>query len=743
MNLNLISPEGNGFAYNVRFAEPIIIPENASVSFNWGQFERDNKVRFSETQQITLNLVEEGTGGAVLPYWDWYDNGRYASNPVGVFRKNGELRIASDLTFEIDKGSYTLSELQTAIGKAFAGEGTNKRICNYSTNDRGGVIPMSPPFAARTTNTSLICQTQCLVLPPIQQNQTFLELGIVPLHITQPMSLDMSHKKDVTLITSGLVGDPHIGITKTNSTTDGTFEGNGRTNATSYNSYNLGAPYNHEGGNFSQYDKVSNELINGGFDDFQECNGIFVKLLQEYDAQQGNIYVGLYSQSYAGVNDEGNTDGTDGTVTDFSISSQNLTDRTNLANLVNIQSKNKPNGDNRSFVPQSYFGVEIVGEHSGSAGTENDTEPMTMNFYSACLGQHTKTLNDNIENMFLIGSVELDSYRDATINDPVEFVIQTYSFDLDSSSNRGELHIEDITNRFNVGQVNIRVGLKTHYTDRPNGYAIVYDSYLGMNQPFPATLPNLGVTRQSFSAEFMDSMKAAKTTANNASSMNMAEAKASGFPFAPIVAFTESDEGVEINYVGAPDNNFSDDRTHSLIRKYSLTMSNELVNLFHTTTKTNFTLEAKLASSASYDTMLRYMNYFYSHEGGFQGAHFDNNPFIYRDNHIINQALTDKFAVVLNNLPIKSFKNTSDKSKSGYRKPILANIPAPFSGSRLNVGAEGTIVGSYVSSLGINNRLSNQVMTTNNIDVQIIDLENDRPAEQLTKSIVNFTISAE
>ena len=73
----------------------------------------------------------------------------------------------------------------------------------------------------------------------------------------------------------------------------------------------------------------------------------------------------------------------------------------------------------------------------------------------------------------------------------------------------------------------------------------------------------------------------------------------------------------------------------------------------------------------------------------------------------------------------------------------MANIPAPFSGSRFNVGDEGTIVGSYQSSLGVVSRLSNQVITTNNIDVQIIDLDSDRLALQLTKSIVNFTISAE
>ena len=64
-NFNLISPEGNGFNFNVRFDEPIIVPENASVHMNWCQFERDNKIVFLAPQTIKLINID------VLPYFDW------------------------------------------------------------------------------------------------------------------------------------------------------------------------------------------------------------------------------------------------------------------------------------------------------------------------------------------------------------------------------------------------------------------------------------------------------------------------------------------------------------------------------------------------------------------------------------------------------------------------------------------------------------------------------------------------
>jgi len=117
MNFNVISPQGNGFNYNVRFDEPIVIPENASITMNWGQFERDSSIRFSENQSITV------VPNKVLPYWDYHNNGVGKidkGDGTMIYRKN-EPRNKTDLVFEIPAGKYTLSSLQEKINTLLKG----------------------------------------------------------------------------------------------------------------------------------------------------------------------------------------------------------------------------------------------------------------------------------------------------------------------------------------------------------------------------------------------------------------------------------------------------------------------------------------------------------------------------------------------------------------------------------------------------------------------------------------------
>ena len=93
MNFTCISPKNNGFNYNVRFNEPIIIPENAAVQMNFAQFERDNKIRFTEAQSITL------VPDIIYPTYDWFNNG--AGKVGGAYRKN-QPRNNTDLKFDLN-----------------------------------------------------------------------------------------------------------------------------------------------------------------------------------------------------------------------------------------------------------------------------------------------------------------------------------------------------------------------------------------------------------------------------------------------------------------------------------------------------------------------------------------------------------------------------------------------------------------------------------------------------------------
>ncbi len=57
-SVNLVSPLNNGFDYNVRFREPVLIPKNAKVYLNHASFTRDSEIYFTQNQTVTLNELD-------------------------------------------------------------------------------------------------------------------------------------------------------------------------------------------------------------------------------------------------------------------------------------------------------------------------------------------------------------------------------------------------------------------------------------------------------------------------------------------------------------------------------------------------------------------------------------------------------------------------------------------------------------------------------------------------------------
>ena len=56
--INLVSPNNNGYEYNVRFREPILIPSNAKIYLNYASFSRDSEIYFNDTQTITISNMD-------------------------------------------------------------------------------------------------------------------------------------------------------------------------------------------------------------------------------------------------------------------------------------------------------------------------------------------------------------------------------------------------------------------------------------------------------------------------------------------------------------------------------------------------------------------------------------------------------------------------------------------------------------------------------------------------------------
>ncbi len=215
-------------------------------------------------------------------------------------------------------------------------------------------------------------------------------------------------------------------------------------------------------------------------------------------------------------------------------------------------------------------------------------------------------------------------------------------------------------------------------------------------------------------------------------------------PFNVIMSATNSGEGIDEFFMNGINPQGNSGRVHhhpfvyhtdSIVEQYSLKCSNQLANLFRVTNTNDFTFEGKNPSTIGINTLKLLYN-------PFEAQHQNIFHQFYQFNHIIAQYKTDKYTIYLNELPIKVYQNTSDKSKSGNRRNILSNIPNPFGGAEDFDNGGGNVVGNYVPSLGVQNFLGNQLMTTNNFSISVRNMDDDTSATQIKRCIVNFSIMA-
>ena len=106
---------------------------------------------------------------------------------------------------------------------------------------------------------------------------------------------------------------------------------------------------------------------------------------------------------------------------------------------------------------------------------------------------------------------------------------------------------------------------------------------------------------------------------------------------------------------------------------------------------------------------------------------------------------TKSYSIYLENLPINNYKNTEESRNAGFTKAILANIPVPFGkDSELIEGRgtknDGNVVAVYQPYNPIYSDMKNNVIQTNQFNVKIVDMSDETPAVDITKSTINFTI---
>jgi len=104
------------------------------------------------------------------------------------------------------------------------------------------------------------------------------------------------------------------------------------------------------------------------------------------------------------------------------------------------------------------------------------------------------------------------------------------------------------------------------------------------------------------------------------------------------------------------------------------------------------------------------------------------------------------YSILIEELPLHNYKNTEKQRSGGFKKNILANVPAPFSnGLTFKTSGGGTlgnqrITSTYQPNFQITSNMYNQQFATNHFKVEILKQNTDKPATEIKNSVINFTI---
>ena len=683
MNFNLISPSDNGHQFNVRYNEPIVIPPNASISLNWALFERGSGFSFSQDQIFTYNIRK------VLPTHKCQDN--------TVNGKND-----GSLSYLIPKGKYTMEELLTTIAKVQIGPlSVGKRFCGFNRYSRGdasiteGKIEIDNPI--------LNCIAYEYATPKLSNDGSSFVMGF-----------NRRAFKD---------------------------------RASAFPSMDGGVPLaNQAGGEIADFDpdiRASYFSKNGTDNNFVAGTGSFVITKEKY------LHIGYDMDSYNGVH------------RNVRVNSENY-DEMRGANTVTFKLNKVPEDlEGRVFV--GFACEEVSGVKWGTRAAYNqrchDIDPVHFT-WNASLKLIEVTKEDPQDPSVPIidrlpqnlGGLLFSTNKVAIIGAKFNSVTNCRS-DQQYLKVIKEFNYDDL-GLVLTGQTNPLFGFQTY---RPNTARMTTD---GQNPDAHSQLyvrcfwiSDAGQTNIFYDSDYVDAREEwvyTKAFQNEFTGLygdnthdNEAKRRAT-VPFNIIMAATYLNEGVSdlafdmIQFNGNSGNvagAFDNYENESIVEAYDITMSKQLGNLIQTVSGKTVTLTEKYPSQTT--------NVVLEAKYGLELNRLSNDTVegYYQINNVIAQHRLDRYTVYLNELPIKVYQNTSDKSKSGNRRNILSNIPNPYGGADVFSEGGGDVLGSYVPSIGVQNFLGNQLITTNNFTISVRNMDDDTPASQIKRTVVNFSIT--
>lgn len=118
-----------------------------------------------------------------------------------------------------------------------------------------------------------------------------------------------------------------------------------------------------------------------------------------------------------------------------------------------------------------------------------------------------------------------------------------------------------------------------------------------------------------------------------------------------------------------------------------------------------------------------------------------NNPAFFYSSQLSLDFLNDSYSIIIEELPLKSYKNTETQANGGYSQHILANIPCPFTNNFNNVTKDTNLISTvFTPSFQSYIEMKNQDFKTNHLRVKIMNMRTNYPALELKQSTINFTI---
>jgi hypothetical protein len=720
MNINLVSPKGNGHDYTIRFKEDIVIPEDSKVYLNFATLSRENEVEFFEDQTLTITV----NPADVLPRRNPIDmtgpGTQEIGDPLVVFPGDPG-------TITIPEGRYSYQKLFSKIGASINGLITGSGQLEVDLSHYKGVEPRDLGITSLPNSFGEQVLSLGLIFNPLDDLSGFTAF-----------SQSTTHKKNAgTTITRD--GETiTCAYVKTSANDVITVGGQQFKRIDSY-------ALSHESYFHFQNDNRQPQATSAGYDAQATVQGTpfrDIKMLKCKSAQTlstirtdgGISYIGFYSHEVA--------DGLHGTDGAYPLDDA---DRTSGGNNPK-QFPNDATAGRKKLA--MFFGLEVgMFGPSATRVKVRVSIPVAAGITSPSLNAaqrgtpHWDSVNRHITDMRNITGFNKDAILDLGYNDDdfLQFGIQTYYSikDMDIfESGAGPLNQDQRGTKGRVLHFRV-LNLKHNFSpDEPiyspqNVGGIIFDTGRRAKAVMPSNYANPTggklISMGSLCQDMFFCPNPATLNYTNGADADKTRKINSQMPLSVIVAASAQNHGWETIegpfYVkGAND-------VKPGIFKYKLNATEELARYINIPTSEDELNDQEQDGSSSTRTEL-YPNTASPRDD--QVLHITNMNLDWRNT---------SYSIFLKELPIKNYKNNDEQKSGGYAKSILANIPVPFSDAQTyQTGSKSMISATYKPNYQVISNLYNQALATNRLSVEIRKLTNDRPATEIEKSIINLTI---